>query len=135
MFSKKEISKLINESDKYDLVIGHRSNLFKARPIGKYLASKVLYLVSQIIPEYRGLKDLHGLNLYPKDLLIETLPLCRPHENHLIPLKIGIRKKLKIKIIKIEIRIKHKSESKKIGRRQWPKLSDIKDSVNDLINL
>ena len=77
-------------------------------------------------------KDIHGLNIYPKDLLLNTLPKCSSHENHLLPILTAKKLGLSFIVVNIDVRIEHKIESKQKNRPNWPRVSDVIDSLKDL---
>ena len=132
MFDLVDVRKVVDNLHDVDVVIGVRSNLYRSRAFGKFLSSRIFFLVTTFFLPLREFKDLHGLNIYPSALLKTTLPFCSSHENHLLPLVYIKKNEIKFRTVSICVRENHKSESRNAGRPGWPKLSDITDSFLDL---
>lgn len=65
-FTVESFTRIVKDFDTFDAVLGYRTNLAKARPYPKVLASVfLLYLVKLTFkPKLNFIKDLHGLTLY-----------------------------------------------------------------------
>ena len=127
MFHGETILDLVRSSRRDMVVIGIRSNLKKTRPFGKYISSVIFNYAVRKFVNLKEIKDIHGLHIYPYEILQRTLPISSPHENHLIPLTYMKRYGIPFVSVKVNLRLEHKSESIKIGRRKWPKYRDIID--------
>ena len=65
-FTVESFTRIVKDFDTFDAVLGYRTNLAKARPYPKVIASRsLLFLVKLVFkPKLNFIKDLHGLTLY-----------------------------------------------------------------------
>jgi hypothetical protein len=131
MFDIDGLQNLVESAYSADLVVGYRDNLRKERPIGKYLAARVLKILFYLAIS-RKVVDPHGLIIYPTSLLREVIDSNMEHENHIRALSFAIASGLTFKNVPIQIRSGHKLRSKEKGRPSAPRLVHLKAGLREL---
>lgn len=112
MFDSTEICKVLLAAQNYDVVIGFRENKRHERPLPKLIASWALLNLFRIFVN-SNMIDIHGLNVFPKSILLQAINTQNGHGNHIIPLGISLNLGLTQAHIPVKIRIGHK---KRVGR-------------------
>lgn len=135
MFENSEINKIIEYSGPKRVVIGERNNLFRSRPFLKFCASKLFSKFLQVYLRFWDIKDFHGLNSYPIELLEHTIDQTSSHENHLIPLIAARHFNFEVVKVSVEVRVGHKIDSKLKNRPRAPKINDILESLRDVLKI
>lgn len=131
MFDYNGLQNLVQRAYSAEVVVGYRDNLRKERPIGKYLAAKVLRILFYFSIS-KKVVDPHGLIVYPTYLLREVINSNMEHENHIRALSFALARGLSIENIPIPIRSGHKLRSKEKGRPSAPRLVHLKTGLREL---
>jgi len=132
MFGPEAISRVLGNSGLAHVVVGFRSNLYKTRPLLKYISSKLL-LAGYHSLVYNFVKDIHGLNSYPRDLIELSKGYSLGHGFHMIPITLAVRQNFKIIQISIDIKSGHKKRKGKKISANWPSLKSVNSVTRQLL--
>ncbi|NBP04118.1 MAG: hypothetical protein EBU90_29295 [Proteobacteria bacterium] len=132
MFGPEAISRVLGNSNLDHVVLGCRRNLYKNRPLLKYISSKLL-LAGYHAFVYNFVKDIHGLNSYPRDLIELSKGYTLGHGFHMIPITLAIRQNFKIMQIGIDIELGHKKRKGKKISANWPSLKSVNSVTRQLL--
>ena len=131
MFDATGLYDLVIQANSADVVIGFRSNLSKERPMGKYLAAKILKWLFYVLIS-KDVVDPHGLIIYPSSLLREVLNSNMEHENHIRVLACAVGRRLNILNLPVPIRTGHKARSRERGRPSAPRMVHLRAGIREL---
>ena len=131
MFDEENITKLLENAFKADVVIGVRSNVRTERPWGKFIAATILKILFRIVVS-KQIKDPHGLIVYPTSLLNDHIVQNMAHENHIRVLAWAEKLGLTFYNFDIDVRRGHRHESKLKGRPSAPKLIHLWHGLQEL---
>lgn len=131
MFGAESISRVSGNSRLDHVVLGFRSNLYKTRPLLKYISSKLLLAGYHLIA-YNCVKDIHGLNSYPRNLIELSKDYTLGHGFHMIPVTLAIKKNYKIFKINIDIISGHKQRKGKEINANWPSFRSVISVIRQL---
>ena len=132
MFGPEAISSVLGNSGVDHVVIGFRSNLYTTRPLLKYISSKLL-LAGYHSFVYNCVKDIHGLNSYPRNLIELSNGYTLGHGFHMIPVTLAIKQNFKIMQISIDIISGHKQRKGKKVSANWPSLKSVNSVSRQLL--
>lgn len=131
MFKKDAISKVISNCSNKKITIGFRSNLRQARPIVKFISSRLLLLIYRIITG-NEVKDIHGLVAYPTKLLRDTDRTKIGHGFHMIPITLALSQGYELNQISIKMNELHTKRSGMKKRDYFPAFSAILDVIGQI---
>ena len=80
------------KSEQYDFILGIRNNMLYERPILKYLSSRILLFSYKLATRKFFLKDIHGLNCYRTEDILNHLPPKGRHGGQMQMLAIMLQK-------------------------------------------
>jgi len=132
MFGPEAISSVLGKSGVDLLVIGYRSNLYTTRPLLKYISSRLL-LAGYHSFVYNCVKDIHGLNSYPRNLIELSYGYTLGHGFHMIPVTLAIKQNFKIMQISIDIISGHKKRKGKKVSANWPSFKSVNSVSRQLL--
>ena len=121
MFDAEAIATVLKNSEINRIVLGYRDNLFHARPPLKFLSSRLLLAIYKLFV-FSDLKDIHGLNSYPKELIVKAQTYKLGHGFHMIPLTLARFSDFEIYQIGINVSLDHKSRPSKKLKDNWPSI-------------
>ena len=130
MFDSDSIKRVLSRISSGVVVIGYRTNLFRSRPIVKFIAAKLFLWTCKIFFSPYKIKDPHGLNSYPTMVVEQSFQLMTSHENHILPIALALKNGLMVVNVPVEVRREHKREG---NRKNVPKITDVLDSINNLL--
>jgi glycosyltransferase involved in cell wall biosynthesis len=131
MFDAAGLYNLAYHAYSAEVVIGFRSNLRKERPVGKYLAAKILKWLFYFSVS-KKVVDPHGLIVYPTALLRDVIHSNMEHENHIRALAYAVGRGQSILNLPVPIRVGHKARSKERGRPSAPRLVHLRAGIREL---
>lgn len=131
MFDVDSLLKLLSNSSHDQLTIGYRLNLWRERPLLKYVSAKILTISYKLLV-FPKIKDAHGLYVIPIELARNYINADQGHEILIIPLYVALKKGIMINQIPIMLQDGHKRESITLGRSKRTRLKHIKSSLNCL---
>lgn len=132
MFDIYSITKVMDAISNHRAVLGYRDNLFSARPIIKFLSSKLLTLTFNILT-WGSLKDVNGLNLYYTHDILRFSSPNSGHGNHIQIMKHLVRSDEEIIQVPILININHNKRSSKKVSDNFPRLKNVIEVIKALI--
>jgi len=132
MFHSEQLLKIMENMSPNGVVLGYRNNLFVSRPPLKFIGSRLLLHFYRILV-FGDVIDVHGLNSYPKKLLLDVAKYPLGHGFHMIPVTLAIAKQLRINQVPIQVSPHHKHRSSKRLSDNWPSLNAIKEVIGQLM--
>lgn len=133
MFDEFNITKVIDSISNNSAVLGYRVNLFYARPILKYLGSKILTFSFNLLHSSR-LKDINGLNLYLTNDILKFSKSEAGHGNHILIIKNLLKSGKKFIQVPIKINPNHKKRKSRQLIDNFPKPHNIFEVVRSLLS-
>jgi hypothetical protein len=129
MFDFDSLFKLLSHSSHDQLTIGYRFNLWRERPLLKYISAKILTYSYKLLVFWE-IKDAHGLYVIPIELAKTHIKYNQGHEILILPLYVALKKGIKVSQIPVMLQKGHKRESMTLGRSRRTRLKHIKSSIN-----